>query len=121
MVHIYFLALLPLVQAAPAGAAASLLQADKTFAEAGPTKPAVEAISAMFAADVTVPAPGNVFVQGKARAIEALQANPDNLTGRVEWAPIRVGLSADGTHGFTFGYMTLTKADKSTVPLKYLA
>ena len=125
MPHIYLAALLALIQAAPAGtplgAVDGLLQADRDFAKWGVTIPAVDAISSMFADDVMVPAPGNVLVHGKGKAIEALKANPDNLTGRVEWAPIRGGISADGTHGFTFGYLTLTKADKSTMPLKYLA
>ena len=98
-----------------------LLETDRTFSRMARGKPAVDAISAMFADDVTVPAPGNVFAQGQAKAIEALKANPDNLTARVEWAPIRGGISADGTHGFTFGFMTQTKADGTKVLLKYLA
>jgi ketosteroid isomerase-like protein len=125
MLQIHLFVLLFLIQTPPAGtpesAAAALLQADRTFSESGSARTAVESISAMFADDVTVPAPGNVFVQGKAKAIEALKVNPDNVTGRVEWTPIRAGVSADGTHGLTFGYMTLTKSDKTTVPLKYLA
>jgi len=105
----------------PAAAAAGLLEADRAFAAAATGKPASDAIAAMFAEDVTVPAQGNVFVQGKAKAIEALASNPDNLTGRAVWTPIRAGISADGQHGFTFGYMTVTKADGGVVPLKYLA
>jgi hypothetical protein len=61
------------------------------------------------------------FARGIAAATEALRNNPDNLTGRLEWAPVRGGVSGDGLHGFTFGYMTLHKADGTTVPLKYLA
>jgi ketosteroid isomerase-like protein len=105
----------------PAAAAAQLLEADRAFAAAAAGKPAGDAIAAMFAEDVTVPAQGNVFVQGKAKAREALASNPDNLTGRAEWTPVRAGISADGQHGFTFGYMTVTKADGGVVPLKYLA
>jgi len=117
--------LLALVQAAaplaPEAAVARLLETDRSFSTRGAGRPAVESISAMFADDVTVPAPGNVFVQGKSKAVEALEANPDNVTARAEWAPIRGGISADGRHGFTFGYMTMTKADGSMAPLKYLA
>lgn len=98
-----------------------LLDTDRMFSTAGASKPAVESISAMFADDVMVPAPGNVFVQGKAKAIEAMKANPDNLSSRVTWAPMRGGISADAQHGFTFGYMTATRSDGSTLPLKYLA
>jgi hypothetical protein len=34
---------------------------------------------------------------------------------------VRGGVSADGLHGFTFGYMTLYKPDNTSTPLKYLA
>jgi ketosteroid isomerase-like protein len=98
-----------------------LLDADRTFSRMASGKSAVDAISAMFADDVMLPVPGNAFAEGKARAIEAFKANPDNLTARVEWTPIRAGISADGMHGFTFGFMTQTKADGTRVPLKYLA
>ena len=105
----------------PRAAADRLLAADRAFAAAAGDRPAVDALAAMFADDVTVPGPGNLFVQGKPKAIEALKANPENLTARVRWTPIRAGISADGQHGFTFGYMTATRADGSTVELKYLA
>ena len=124
------LALLPLILSlgqspgepgSPRAAAEQLLAADRAFAAAAGDRSAVDALAAMFSDDVTVPAPGNLFVQGKAKAIEALKANPENLSARVRWTPIRAGVSADGQHGFTFGYMTATRADRSTVELKYLA
>jgi ketosteroid isomerase-like protein len=105
----------------PETAVNRLLDTDRTFSTAGAGKTTAESIAAMFADDVTVPAAGNIFVQGKAKAIEALKANPDNLASRAEWAPIRGGISADGTHGFTFGYMTVKKAGGGAVPVKYLA
>lgn len=111
----------PATPPTPAAAAAALLEADRAFSAAAAGKPPADAIGAMFADDVTAPAPGNVFVQGKGKAIEAMKANPDNLTGGVEWTPIRAGISADGQHGFTFGYMTLRKPDGGAVGLKYLA
>lgn len=75
----------------------------------------------MFAADVIVPAPGNRFAEGREQAIEAMRANADNLAAKATWSPIGGGLSSDGGHGFTFGFMTLRRADGTTVPLKYLA
>jgi ketosteroid isomerase-like protein len=108
------------VKDSPQAALNRLLDTDRSFSTAAAGKTPVEAISAMFSEEVTVPA-GPAFVQGKASAIEALKTNPDNLAGRVEWAPIGGGISADGEHGFTFGYMTATKPDGSRVPLKYLA
>ena len=67
-----------------------------------------------------MPTPDGAFAKGKAAVIDALSANPDNTTGAVSWAPIRGGLSGDGQHGFTFGYMTLKKADRSPVLMKYM-
>jgi hypothetical protein len=50
-----------------------------------------------------------------------LRSMPDHQGARVEWAPVRGGISGDGQHGFTYGFMTLVKADSSRVPLKYLS
>jgi hypothetical protein len=105
----------------PEASVTRLLDADRAFSKAAAGKPAIDAISAMFTDDVTLPAPGNVFVQGRTKAIDALKGNPDNLTSRVEWTPIGAGISSDGAHGFTFGFMTMTKADGVVVPLKYLS
>ena len=125
LLHLCVATLFALLQAntaqTPEAAVKGLLDTDRNFSHQASGKPAIEAIPAMFAEDVMVPAPGNVFAQGKARAIEAMKLNADNLTARVEWAPIGGGISADGTHGFTFGFMTQTKGDGTTVPLKYLA
>lgn len=105
----------------PAAAAEALLAADRAFAVAAADRTTVAALSAMFADDVTMPAPGNVFVQGRAAAVAALKSTADNVSSRVVWRPLRAGVSADGLHGFTFGYMTMTKADGADVPMKYLA
>jgi ketosteroid isomerase-like protein len=107
-------------EATPQQAVEELLAADRGFAKAADGKDVVAALSAMFAPDVVMPAPRGQFARGAAAATEALRGNPDNLTSRVTWAPIRGGISADGQHGFTFGYMTITKPDGSTTPAKYL-
>jgi ketosteroid isomerase-like protein len=98
-----------------------LLAADRGFSASGRQKDAVAALSAMFADDVAIMVPASGFARGKAKAAEALAANPDNNSGRVEWTPIRAGISADGLHGFTVGYMTLTRSDATRVPIKYVA
>jgi hypothetical protein len=74
----------------------------------------------MFSADVIVPAPGGTFLRGKERTVEALRANPANTGTRATWQPIRVGISADGLHGFTFGYMTAHGADTTQAHFKYM-
>jgi len=105
----------------PESAAAELFAADSAFGVAARNADVVTGLSAMFAADVTVPAPGGKFTDGKPAVVQLLQSIPDNAGGRVEWAPIRVGISGDGRHGFTFGYGTLTRADSTKVRWKYLA
>jgi len=97
-----------------------LLSADRQFAAAS-AESIADKLGAMFAADVEVRSPGGM-IRGRESAIAELRKLPDNQPGsRIEWAPIRGGLSADGRHGFTFGYMTVTLPDSTTVPLKYLA
>jgi glyoxylase-like metal-dependent hydrolase (beta-lactamase superfamily II)/ketosteroid isomerase-like protein len=98
-----------------------LLAADRGFAAAAAKTTAVPALSAMFADDVVMPTPNADFARGKENAIAALNANPDNAQGRLEWTPIRGGVSADGQHGFTFGYMTLTRPGSTRIPVKYLS
>jgi hypothetical protein len=80
----------------------------------------VPALSAMFSSDVILAGPGGLM-RGAAAATESLLANPANATASLEWTPVRGGISADGQHGFTFGYMTMRQADGERVPLKYLA
>jgi ketosteroid isomerase-like protein len=128
MVHMVILALFFLGQLTahtslptPREAVNGLLAADNAFADAARRMSTADALAAMFAEDVIAPVPGNVYVQGKDKVVEALRANPDNLDSRAEWAPIRGGISADGLHGFTFGYMTVVKKDDTRIPLKYLA
>jgi len=73
----------------------------------------------MFAADVAMPTPGGL-VYGSSKAADALKANPANAGAKAVWTPARVTLSADGTHGFTAGFMTITRADGTVNPAKYL-
>jgi ketosteroid isomerase-like protein len=107
----------------PQNAVNELLAMDRLFAAEATRTTAIPALTSMFADDVvmptSVPAPG--FARGKAQAAGALRANPANAEGRVQWTPIRGGVSADGQHGFTFGYMTLTTADGKPTPIKYVA
>ncbi|MGD9906300.1 MAG: DUF4440 domain-containing protein [Vicinamibacterales bacterium] len=108
-------------QASPGTEGETLLAAEKAFAAAAAKTDAVSALTAMFADDVIMPGPPGTLHRGLAAATAALEANPDNVEGRVEWTPIRLGLSADARHGFTFGFMTQTRKDGTALPLKYMA
>jgi ketosteroid isomerase-like protein len=107
-------------QSTPKAIADELLTADRAFAAASAKTDLIAGLSAMFAADVVMPAPTGVLY-GRAKAIEALKANPANLGAKAEWTPARVALSGDGRHGFTAGLMTITRTDGSVNPAKYLA
>src|SRR3954451_8562614 len=105
----------------PQSAVDELLAADRAFSAASAKTDLVSGLTAMFADDVVIPMPPGQFVDGRTAVAEALRANADNLTARTEWTPVRGGISADGQHGFTFGYMTIHRQDGSELPLKYLS
>jgi ketosteroid isomerase-like protein len=107
--------------ASPQSAADELLAADRAFAAASAKTDLVSGLTAMFADDVVIPMPPGKFVDGRAAVAAALRENADNLTSRTDWTPMRGGVSADGQHGFTFGYMTIHRQDGSDLPLKYLS
>ena len=108
-------------QATPAQVAESLMEADRSFASRASRTDMVTALTAMFADGVIMPAPAGVFSTGKNAVLVALRASPDAATSRVSWTPVRAGVSSDGEHGFTFGYLTQHKADSSKVAHKYMA
>ena len=108
-------------QGSPQAAAEALLAADRAYSAASAATDPVTGLTAMFAPDVIMPGPPGRLHRGLAEVTASLRANPDNLAGRVTWTPVRVGLSSDGEHGFTFGFMTHTRADGTTLPLKYMA
>lgn len=105
----------------PAAAVEELLAADRAFGQAATDTNAVTALAAMFSSAVMLRAPGNELTQGKERVVEALKTNPANLGAHLTWVPIRGGVSADGQHGFTFGYMQARNPDSTVTQLKYLA
>ena len=104
----------------PQQIADELLAADRAFAAASAKTDLITGISAMFASDVAMPAPGAI-AYGSQKAIEALRANPANAGATAVWTPARVAISSDGLHGFTAGFMTIKRADGSINPAKYLA
>ncbi len=106
--------------ATPQDAVDQLLAADRGFSAAGTQLDGPAAIAAMFADDVIVWSP-TAFAHGRAKALEALRSAPDMEKSHVEWTPVRGGISSDGQHGFTFGYLTLQRPDGSRAPFKYIS
>mgnify|MGYP000632417038 CR=1 FL=1 len=108
----------PAVSVSAQQAVDELLAADRAFAEQAKGD-LITALDAMFADDVVMPTPEG-FATSRGAAIAALQSNPDNIGARAEWSPVRGGVSADGLHGLSFGYVTTIRADGVRVPGKYL-
>ncbi len=122
------LALIPVLAAltphqarTPQTAVDELLAADRAFSAASARTDLITGITAMLASDVLMGAPGGTFAEGPAAIAAALRRDSLNATSRAEWTPVRGGISADGTQGFTYGYMTVTRGDGSHIPLKYLS
>jgi hypothetical protein len=105
---------------AQSGGVAQLLATDRDFSRKGEALDVVNALGAMFTADVVMPLPTGTFARGQEEVRAALAANPVNVKGRARWYPVRAGVSADGTHGFTAGYVT-TRTDSGPIHAKYLA
>ena len=91
--------------AAPAERALdTVLAADAKFGRAA--RPAADAIGAQFAATVIMTLPQGRFARGRDEAVAAVAASPLG-SGSAQWRPSGGGVSADGTHAFTYGYMTV--------------
>jgi ketosteroid isomerase-like protein len=105
----------------PQAAVDDLLAADRAFSAASAKTDLVSGLSAMFADDVVIPNPPGQFAEGKAAVVAMLRANVDNARSRTEWTPVRGGISVDGQHGFTAGFMTIHRPDDGTIALKYLS
>lgn len=105
----------------PAAAAASLLEADRDYARTVSEGWLPDSLAPMLADDVVMPAPPGNLVRGRDQVLEAIKANPANIGARLSWTPIRVGVSADGSQGFSYGYMSMKPAKGKIVPQKYLA
>jgi ketosteroid isomerase-like protein len=112
---------LPAYAQSPQHAADSLLAADRAFAaQASNAADPATALAPMFDNEVWMAVAGRPQL-GREAVLAALRASPAYPTGAMSWAPIRVGVSADGTQGFTFGYLSLAGGDPARRERKYLA
>jgi ketosteroid isomerase-like protein len=98
-----------------------LLAADRSFGEASAKLEGLAGLEATFADNVIVPVPGKDFARGKDEVLAALRIDPAIDMAHIDWSPVRVGISADGSQGFSFGFMNQRQADGPTQAYKYLA
>jgi ketosteroid isomerase-like protein len=97
-------------QAAPPSGSAAVeepLDTDRQFSADAADDNLVDGIAAMLAPDAISPTAAGTFARGKGEVVDALNANPANATSTADWAPVRGGISADGLHGFTYGFMNI--------------
>lgn len=119
-IAILFLALPAHAQSAQARADA-LLAADRAFAAAAASAAdSAAALAPMFDAEVWMAVSGRPYL-GRDAVLAALRASPAYPAGAMNWTPIRAGISADGTQGFTFGYLSLAGGEPARRERKYLA
>ncbi len=124
---IRFLLLLTALIAAPAAAQRTpqaayeeLIATERALSEAAARLSPAEGIAGMLAEDGVLMARGGPF-RGRAAALEGLRQNPTNTGRHARWRSIRGGVSADGQHGFTLGYLDIEGGDPATARRRYLA
>jgi ketosteroid isomerase-like protein len=120
LVALFFLAA-PATAQSPGSPVDELLAADRAFASGAATLDPVAGITAMLDEDVAMPLPGKGILTGKAAVTEAFRASPAFKEGHVSWSPVRGGIAADGTQGFTYGFLAVGSGDEAKRNRKYLA
>lgn len=99
---------------------AGLLAADSAFSAASEVHGPKAALEQFLASDAIVPLPEGRFARGAAAAHAALD-RPAGVGRTVTWRPVRAGISADGTHGFALGFVTITREDSAPAYEKYIS
>lgn len=121
LLALLFIASPAAAQTDPKAAVEELLAADRNFsAEAAKAADPVAGISPMFDVEVSMPSPKGLAI-GRDAVLALFRENPSYNEGKVSWAPVRGGISADGSQGFTYGFLSLTGGDPARRERKYLA
>lgn len=97
-----------------------VIAVDRTFGSAE-NIPIAEKLTRQFADEVIMPLPAGAFARGKAAATAAISASPTSRGKSVFWEPLSGGISADGTHAYTYGYMTTVGQDGVARHGKYMS
>src|SRR5690242_20438833 len=101
--------------------AESLFAADRAFsAAAARAATPADGIAAMFDADVVMSGGPDLAI-GRDAVLARFRAAPAWQSGNVSWRPVRGGVSADGTQGFTYGYLDVSAGNPAMRARKYLA
>lgn len=112
----------PVAAAKAEAALEQLLATDRAWSERAQDKDMVSALVAMMDRDAVLVLGGAADLIRGPEAIRArLLAKPGNATCSARWAPIGGGISADRSHGFTYGSMMVRPREGVPQALKYLA
>lgn len=104
----------------PATAYAELIEAERAFSAAAANRAPAEGIAAMFDTEVQLPTRDGI-ANGREAATAAIAANPSSRGSGASWRSIGGGVSAGGSHGFTFGYLDIAGGDPARARRRYLA
>lgn len=107
-------------QQTPQAAYEELIRAERALSAAAANLSPAEGIAGMLADDVVLMSPQGP-IRGRAAATANLRANPANAGTHASWRSIRGGVSADGQHGFTLGYLDIAGGDPARARRRYLA
>ena len=118
---LFAVALFTTQPATPQTVVDDLLDADRSFSSAAAATDPASGLAAMLDAEAVMPVPGKGIVEGREAVTAVLRASLLAKGDKIAWTPVRGGVSADGTHGFTFGYLTLEGGDPRAAAQKYLS
>ena len=104
----------------PKAALDELVGAERKLSDAAANLSPAEGITSLLADDALLYTRGEP-VRGKQAAAASLSANPSNRGTHASWRSIRAGVSADGQHGFTLGYLDVNGGEAKTARRRYLA
>jgi ketosteroid isomerase-like protein len=116
----------PAVAVSPAGvsprqALEELATAERSFSERARTHAdPIAGFAEMLAPDVIWPSQRLGLVRGREAVLAMMRADP-NYGHAASWRPVRIGVSADGTHGFSYGYLEMAGGDPARRGRRYLA
>jgi ketosteroid isomerase-like protein len=97
------------------------LAAERAYADSSATATAAVAIVRMFASDGILVSTLQEVIRGRDSVRARLSADTIANRGTVSWFPVRGDVSADGNHGYTYGYFETHLLDGTVRPGKYSA
>lgn len=96
-----------------------LFATDIAFADTSAREGYFAALERLLLDSARMPIQDGRFATTRGELISALRASTPNV--RVNWAPLRVGISANARHGFSYGTMTVSDTTGNVRHARYLA